>query len=195
MDNKFTDEQLLRCYQKGDSDAFAKLYGRYKNAIYHYFSHQVHITGAAEELHQDVWLRVIKSATGFNQQASFKTWLYTIAHNRLIDYYRTANKQPLHLINNAFSDNDGKTDTQNEISISSQPDVILQQQQLNSALLSAIKSLPEEQREVFLLHEKSSLTLQEIAVITDNSFEGSKSRLRYAVKKLRHSMSQYLELK
>ena len=183
-----TDEQLIHSFQKGDAEAFDELYSRYKNAIYHYFFRQVHTTGMADELHQDVWLSIIKSLSGFHQQSSFKTWLYKIAHNKLIDYYRRSSKQPLHLVTNNLAEDD----SDNFIDQSSAPDEFLQQQQISRALLTAINSLPDEQKEVFLLHEKSNLSLQEIAVITDNSFESTKSRLRYAVKKLRQQMTQYL---
>lgn len=183
-----TDEQLIHSFQKGDAEAFDELYSRYKNAIYHYFFRQVHITGMADELHQDVWLSIIKSSSGFHQQSSFKTWLYKIAHNKLIDYYRRSSKQPLHLVTNNLAEDD----SDNFIDQSSAPDEFLQQQQINRSLITAINSLPDEQKEVFLLHEKSNLSLQEIAVITGNSFESTKSRLRYAVKKLRQHMTQYL---
>ncbi len=189
-----TDEQLLHSYQKGDAEAFNKLYSRYKKAIYHYFFRQVSVMGVADELHQDVWLRIIKSSSAFNQQSSFKTWLYKIAHNRLIDYYRSAGRQPLYLVQNNLAEDDCEADKKRETSISqtSEPDAVLQEQQISKTLLSAIDSLPEEQKEVFLLHEKSGLTLQEIAEISGNSFESTKSRLRYAVKKLRQHMNQYL---
>ncbi|MCU7938768.1 MAG: sigma-70 family RNA polymerase sigma factor [gamma proteobacterium symbiont of Bathyaustriella thionipta] len=194
MAKNLTDEQLIHSYQKGDAEAFDELYSRYKNAVYHYFFRQVHNTSAADELHQDVWLRIIKSSTDFKLQSGFKTWLYKIAHNRLIDYYRRSSRQPLHLVHNTIVDINHEPDNKYDDSVNqpSEPDEILQEQQVNQALLTALNSLPDEQKEVFLLHERSGLTLQEIAIITDNSFESSKSRLRYAVKKLRQHMTQYL---
>lgn len=190
MAKMLTDEQLIHSFIKGDTQAFDDLYSRYKNAVYHYFFRQVHISGAADELHQEVWLRIIKSSCGFNQHSSFKTWLFKIAHNQLIDYYRRSSRQPLHLV----SDNSVEESFENNhsMSSSSEPDNMLQGEQAGRALLSALKLLPDEQKEVFLLYEKSGLSLQEIAVITDNSFESTKSRLRYAVKKLRQHMTQYL---
>ena len=200
MVENVTDEQLIHSYQKGEAEAFNVLYARYKNAIYHYFFRQVHTGSIADELHQDVWLNIIKSASSFSQQSSFKTWLYKIAHNRLIDHYRQSSRQPLHLVQPFTQQEDltekiPETDKQIETTNnqSSGPDEILQEQQTSNALLQGINSLPEEQKEVFLLHEKSALTLQEIALITESSFESTKSRLRYAVKKLRQHMTQYLD--
>jgi len=200
MVENVTDEQLIHSYQKGEAEAFNILYARYKNAIYHYFFRQVHTGSVADELHQDVWLNIIKSSSSFNQQSSFKTWLYKIAHNRLIDHYRQCSRQPLHLVQ-SFAQKEDLTEEIPEIdkqietanNHSSEPDKALQEQQLSNALLRGINSLPEEQKEVFLLHEKSALTLQEIALITESSFESTKSRLRYAVKKLRQHMAQYLD--
>ncbi len=200
MEKSATDEQLIQFYQKGDAEAFEELYARYKSAIYHYFFRQVNSTGTADELHQDVWLNIIKSSAHFTQQSSFKTWLYKIAHNRLIDHYRQSSKQPLYLVKKDTQDDqaDERAETEKTIDASSsqsnEPDMALQKQQISQLLLKAVHALPEEQKEVFLLHEKSGLTLQEIALVTENSFESTKSRLRYAVKKLRHHMKLALTL-
>lgn len=205
MEKNITDEQLIHSYQKGDAKAFEVLYARYKKAIYHYFFRQVNSTGIADELHQDVWLNIIKSSSSFSQQSSFKTWLYKISHNRLIDHYRQSSKQALHLAHSSThsmtkleenrvekESSSSSVETSKDQSI--EPDAMLQEQQVSRAILNAIDLLPEKQKEVFLLHEKSGLKLQEIALITDSSFESTKSRLRYAVKKLRHHMTQYLAI-
>lgn len=209
MVKQLTDEQLIHSYQKGDAEAFEVLYGRYKNPIYHYFFRQVQAPATADELHQDVWLNIIKSSSGFSQQSSFKTWLYKIAHNRLIDHYRQNSRQALYLVSSETQhpdhskdiikdivENISETDKPIETQArqSHEPEKALQEQQICKMLLDGISALPEEQKEVFLLHEKSGLTLQEIALITDNSFESTKSRLRYAIKKLRHHMNLALTL-
>jgi RNA polymerase sigma-70 factor (ECF subfamily) len=196
MVENVTDEQLIHAYQTGEAEAFETLYARYKNAIYHYFFRQVHSSSIADELHQDVWLNIIKSSSGFTELSSFKTWLYRIAHNRLIDHYRQNSKQPLYLVKPINEQEVEIAEKDKPIEIpgnhSDEPETTLQEQQISDALLKGIDDLPEEQKEVFLLHEKSNMTLHEIALITDNSFESTKSRLRYAVKKLRQHMLQYL---
>ncbi len=213
MVKQLTDEQLIHSYQKGNAEAFEELYGRYKNAIYHYFFRQVQTPATADELHQDVWLNIIKSSSDFSQQSSFKTWLYKIAHNRLIDHYRQNSRQALYLVRSETQHPDHNKDIVEDIiedivenisetdkpietqaRQSHEPEKALQEQQISQMLLDGISALPEEQKEVFLLHEKSGLTLQEIALITDNSFESTKSRLRYAIKKLRHHMNLALTL-
>lgn len=192
MANSASDEQLIQWYNKGNTEAFETLYRRHKNAIYHYFYRQVQSASIADELHQDVWLNIIKSSSRFGQQSSFKTWLYRIAHNRLVDHYRQNGKQPLQLTQEDTSNH--KQEIKDESNITA-PDNNLQQEQINSAVIEGIEQLPREQKEVFLLHERSELTLEEIASITNSSYESTKSRLRYAVKKLRQHLAQALEIK
>ncbi len=192
MSDPVTDEQLVRWYNKGNIDAFEQLYARYKNAIYQYLFRQVESDGVADELHQDVWLKVIKSSSQFNQQSSFKTWLFKIAHNRLVDYYRQTNKQTLNLVQKTSVDKELKQDIGIEINLKDEPEMAMQTQQLKITILDAIASLPAEQKEVFLLHENSGLTVETIAHITHNSYESTKSRLRYAIKKLRQFLQQHV---
>lgn len=204
MLNNVTDEQLIHSYQKGENEAFETLYRRYKKAIYHYFFRQVHSISIADELHQDVWLNIIKSSSAFKQESSsafkqessFKTWLYTVAHNRLIDHYRQNTRQALSLVQTFNQPDDSSEESSQAIEAvnnhADAPEETLQEQQIRHALIQRVKTLPEEQKEVFLLHENSGLTLQEIALVTNSSFESTKSRLRYAVKKLRLHMAQYL---
>lgn len=183
-----TNEQLITAYQEGDFEAFEELYRRHKNALYRYFYRQVKNAAIAEELHQDVWMRIVKTSAVFNQQSLFTTWLFKIAHNRLIDYFRS-NKH-----NTEQRAQEGNDDIINNLSSepNQRPDNQLNEQQIAARVLQAVDELPEEQRETFLLHEHSGLSLKEIANITQVSFESSKSRLRYAVKKLRGQLRNLL---
>lgn len=189
MANSASDEQLIQWYQNGNADAFETLYTRYKTAIYHYFYRQVQSSAIADELHQDVWLKIIRTSSSFNQRSTFKTWLYKIAHHRLIDHYRQAGKHHLHLVNNNLDDSELENETEDA---NPGPEACLQKQQLDTALLNGIEQLPKEQKEVFILYESRNLTVEEIANITDSSYESTKSRLRYAVKKLRQHLTHYL---
>ncbi len=187
-----TDEQLIKQYARGNHRAFESLYGRYKKQIYHYCFRQLGSKAIADELHQDIWLKIIKSAAQFKQQSSFKTWLYSIAHNTLMDYFRSEKKRiKLKLLETDNTNNNKLTDSINSQE-QHQPDKALHDRQLQQLLLDAIDQLPGEQKEVFLLHEKSGLSLKDIARITQSSFETTKSRLRYASKKLRQHLAQHL---
>ncbi|WP_198266257.1 sigma-70 family RNA polymerase sigma factor [sulfur-oxidizing endosymbiont of Gigantopelta aegis] len=192
MTDEQTDEQLIHAYQQGNVAAFEILYLRYKNAIYHYLFRQTQSTSSADELHQDVWLNLIKSRSRFKQDASFKTWLYTIARNRLLDHYRQSKHQALHLVRSLADTENAEAELDKAIEKSGTsvetPDNTLQTEQLQQRLLQGIDDLPHEQREVFLLHEKNGLSLADIAQVTDSSYESVKSRLRYAIKKLRQHL-------
>ena len=175
-----TDEQLIILYQQGDIEAFDVLYQRHKNALYRYFFRQVKNTAIADELHQDVWMKIVKSSTLFNQQSLFTTWLFKIAHHRLIDYYRSNKNHAVQL-----DDDQEVYEMVLNLDHNNQPEQALENKQITATVLQAVDELPAEQKETFLLYEHSGLSLKEIAEITQVSFESSKSRLRYAVKKLR----------
>lgn len=185
MRQSTSDEQLMQNYCNGDNKAFEILYSRYKNSIYHYFYRQVETSAIADELHQDVWLKIIKSSSQFSEQSSLKTWLFTIAHNRLVDYYR--HKQVIVAENKQSSpvEQIEQEHFENNFNPVEDPGYTLHASQLKELLSNAIANLPREQKDVFILYEQSGLSLKDIAYITGNSFESTKSRLRYAVKKLR----------
>ena len=179
---------MLR-YRDGDARAFEALYARHKGALYRYFLRQ---TGSAigEELFQDVWMNVIRTRERYEARAKFSTWLYRLAHNRLIDHYRrTAARVPVSY----------DSDT-NETLLESvpdqpfrEPDSELERRRLAQRLLAALAALPEAQREVFLLREEGGLSLEEIAAVTDSNLEAAKSRLRYALAKLRLELASVFE--
>ncbi len=181
-----TDEQLILLYQGGDAEAFEQLYLRHKNALYRYFFRQLQNTAIADELHQDVWMRIIKSSAPFNQQSLFTTWLFKIAHNRLIDYYRSHKNQ---LLTEILAD---ESEKKSILSENHSPDKLLEEKQLAKKVLQIVDELPSEQKEVFLLYEHSGLSVKEVAAVTQVSFESCKSRLRYAIKKLRTQLSDLL---
>ncbi len=190
-----TDEQLITSYQQGDVESFEILYQRHKNALYRYFYRQLQNSAIADELHQDVWMKIIKSSSPFNHQSLFTTWIFKIAHHRLIDYYRHNKNQVLQIVDEQLSLEVGMDveSGQNEgANQSLQPDKLVEQKQMHKQIILAVDSLPSEQKETFLLYELSGLSLKEIAKITEVSFENSKSRLRYALKKLRLQLRDLL---
>jgi len=138
--------------------------------------------GEAEELFQDVWMRVIEAAARYTPQAKFTTWLYTIAHHRLVDHWRA---KGLVLV----SIDDEETAAPEPVAApSSEPHRIVEAQQTLERLSAAIAALPLAQREAFLLHHEGDLTAAEIAAATGTNEEAAKSRLRYAMNKLREAM-------
>src|SRR5258706_8285412 len=83
-----SDEELMLAYAGGDAGAFEALYAKHKGALFRFVLRSMKARGEAEEVFQDVWMRVIEARTRYTPTAKFTTWLYTIAHHRLVDHWR-----------------------------------------------------------------------------------------------------------
>jgi RNA polymerase sigma-70 factor (ECF subfamily) len=177
-----TDEQLMLAYAGGDAGAFEALYSKHKGPVFRYVLRSVKGRAEAEELFQDVWMRVIEAAARYTPQAKFTTWLYTIAHHRLVDHWRA---KGLVLVS---IDDDATSAPEPVAAPSSEPHRIVEAQQTLERLSAAIAALPLAQREAFLLHHEGDLTAAEIAAATGTHEEAAKSRLRYAMNKLKDAL-------
>ena len=171
----------MMSYGAGDADAFEILYQRYKTPLYRFVLRQCG-QQFVDELFQDIWLKVIKSCSHYQVKASFKTWLYHLARNRIIDQYRKNNIRPV-------DNNAEKLDSVVSTNVVS-PEKNLQRQTQYEVLLDAIAELPADQKEAFLLREEAGLSIEQIADTCGVNFETAKSRLRYAVKKLRQKLGE-----
>lgn len=177
-----SDEQLMLAFSQSDSSvAFDELYARHKDAVYRYYLHNVSNESISQELFQDLWFKVINNKKKYQVKAQFTTWLYTLAHHRLVDWYRRNG-----LENKAFVENDDATQELGHIDWN--PEDELQSKRLSIKLKKAIAQLPHEQREVFILHQESALSLPQIAEMLQTGLEKIKSRYRYSIKKLRNSL-------
>jgi RNA polymerase sigma-70 factor (ECF subfamily) len=177
------DEELMLRYGGGDAGAFETLYERHRGPLYRFLLRQVNDTAAAEELFQDVWMRVIDARGRYQARAQFSSWLYAIAHNRLMDFYRASGKAKR-------LDLDESEAALGELPAGDPPaELLLERKRSAQRLLAALASLPEAQREAFLLQQEGELSVEEIARTTGVSRETAKSRLRYALSKLRASLA------
>ncbi len=174
-----SDEQLMQAYQQGDHAAFDALYDRYRGDVYRFLLRQFD-TAIAEEIYQEVWIKVINAREGYAATARFRTWLYTIVHNHLRDHWRRQQAR----LSEVQSDEARNTEPVDHIN----PETVTNDQQAVAALHEGIKLLPLEQRQAFLLKAGSGLSVQEIAEVTGSSKESTKSRLRYAMSKLRQHL-------
>jgi RNA polymerase sigma factor (sigma-70 family) len=171
------DEQLMLAYRDGDTGAFDTLYARHRGRLYRFVLRSVKSWPIGEELFQEIWLRVIEARGRYSPQARFTTWLYTIAHNHLVDHWR---KRGLTLVALEGDDTPGA---------SPDPADQAQARQSLERFAAALQALPPLQREAFLLHEESELSVAEIAAATGTNEEAAKSRLRYAMAKLKAAMN------
>lgn len=184
MDEGATDTELMQRYAAGDAKAFELLYARHKAPLYRYLKRMCHEGEAANDLFQEVWSKVIVSRTRYEVRAQFNTYLYRIAHNACIDYFRRQGKQPVNVDDEAVITNMPDQDV-------TRPEAQVAFGETQQAFRSALATLPPEQRDAFLLYEESGLSVEEIGRVTDVSMETAKSRLRYAVAKLRAALKHY----
>jgi RNA polymerase sigma-70 factor (ECF subfamily) len=176
-----SDESLMLAYAAGDAAAFERLYHRHRGKLYRFLARQLRGNGAlADEMFQDVWQRVIAARQGWKPEAMFSTWLYRIAHNRLADHWRALQHRPP-----APEDADQRTE---RVPDPDTPERQLSEFEERRRLHLALEELPEEQREVILLRLEQDLSLEEIGEITGVGRETVKSRLRYAMDKLRQRL-------
>jgi RNA polymerase sigma-70 factor (ECF subfamily) len=138
----------------------------------------------ANDLFQEVWSRVIVNRARYEPRAKFRTFLFTLAHNCFIDHCRRTKARPFGL---GIDDADAADLL--PAAEETQPDSVMVREEASCRYRAALASLPAEQRDVYLLHEESDLSLEEIARVTGVGAETAKSRLRYAVSKLKAALS------
>ena len=190
MTDEDSDEALMLRYQAGDAAAFDELYARHRGALFRFITRQCRVRERAEEIFQDVWMSLIQAAGRYRVEAQFRTWLYTLAHNKLMDYFRGNARAEAVLVE--VKDENGEMEALDGVANRTQePQVQAEARQQGSAILRLLAALPAPQREAFLLHEESGLSVEEIAQTTGVSFEAAKSRLRYAVAKLRDGLAEH----
>ncbi len=181
------DEELMTAYAGGEVEAFALLYERHKGGLYRYLLRQCRNAAEAQELFQEVWLSVVRARERYQVRARFRTYLYHLARNRLIDHYRRRAHNPTsgRLVESLDSD---KAEGENAGAMAVDapaPEELLHGKRLGARLLQALAALPAAQREAFLLREEAGLSVEEIGELTGVGSETAKSRLRYALAKLR----------
>lgn len=191
-----TNEALMLRFAQGDAPAFETLYSRHKGPLFRYFQRQSD-AAHAQELFQEVWMRVIKARGRYTVDAKFTTWLYRIAHNRLVDHYRACGRrmeQSLDQLQNDSSSEDSSAPTHQHLladAPSARPDETAFRQQQLASFTAALAALPAAQREAFILREDGGLSLDEIAQTTGVGRETAKSRLRYALSRLRKTLEPW----
>ncbi len=192
MGTERSDEELMLAYGHGDFKAFEFIYRRHKGALYRYLLRQCGKADVAEELFQDIWTNLIRARSRYQVRAKFTTYLFRLAHNRVIDHYRRQAHSPIQ------TDRRGNPHGADDaVDVADLPDGDyepienrLHLERVAARLLQLVDELPPAQREAFLLREEAGLSLEEIADVTGVNAETAKSRLRYAVVKLRNALNE-----
>jgi RNA polymerase sigma factor (sigma-70 family) len=195
-----TDDELMGAYARGDASAFERLYVRHQAGLYRFVRRLLGPTLAAQadEVFQDTWLKVVNARTQWTpQDAAFRTWLFTLAHHRVIDIWRRSGREV-----SVSTDDDmpwepeggGSAWSQWPAATSPAPhsDELAFWRRAGERLLHCLDELPLAQRSAFLLHHDDELPLAEVARALEVGFETAKTRLRYAMGKLRVCMGAYL---
>ena len=182
------DTRLMTAFKKGDVKAFELLLARHKKPVFNFCLRMVADRSAAEDALQEVFIKVVKSAKSWERQAKFTTWLYTIARNHCIDALRKASYRKTASLDQSLngSEDDGATlgdRVRDEEGIS--PDRGAESERLRPKLEKALASLPEEQREVFVMREYAGMPFKDIASVVGVPENTVKSRMRYALEHLR----------
>jgi len=194
MTGPAADEVLMLRYKEGDLEAFEILLERYQQPLFTFVFRFCNDYHQSEDLVQEVFLRLIKSAKSYEPKAKFSTYIYTFAHNICVDHFRRGKKrktvslsQPIDIEQDLTLEDTVKDDRAN-------PEKEYRQKSLEKALQEAVSQLPEEQREVFLLREQMNLPFEEIARVVGCLPSTAKSRMRYALQSIRQKLEKRFSL-
>ena len=192
---EMTDEVLMIRFQRGDRSAFTLLVRRHQTSLYNFALRQLRLQSVAEDVVQEAFVRVVQNAGDFKHEARFSTWVYTITRNLCIDQLRKRALRKHASLDEPRKSEEGSGPTLGEQTADSRSSVEREATgtELKERILKAVDSLPDDQREVFLMRELSNLPFKEIAEITGVPENTVKSRMRYALERLQAQLSEYEE--
>ena len=188
-----SDERLMLAFRAGDARAFEVLVRRHRTPVFNFILRFAGQRARAEDVLQETWLKVVRSAPEYEAKAKFTTWLYTIARNLCVDSarkdsYRQASS--LEAPATGAEGNEGRPLCEALPDEGASPERGAYNARVRPLLERALASLPEEQREVFVLREYSGIPFKEIAEVTGVSENTVKSRMRYALEGLRRRLAE-----
>ena len=190
-----SDESLMLRYRDGEVRAFELLVTRHRKPVFNFILRFVRDPAQAEDVTQETFLRLIKGADAYERQAKFTTWLYTIARNLCIDAARRGKHRKAASLDAPLGDDDGSASLLDLVPDGAAGvDRQAQSRELAVRMRTAIEALPDEQREIFLLREVADLQFNEIAAVVGCPENTVKSRMRYALEKLRLELDEYKDL-
>lgn len=176
INSERTDDQLHAAYVAGDQAAFEQLYLRHKGPLYRYIKGQLN-HAAADDVYQETWRKVIDNADRYVAQGKFASYLFSMAHNAVMDWHRTQQR----FVDMADDDRES----------AEAPDQVADTAELREILMRALKRLPIAQRSAWIMQKESGFSHAELAQICGTSTEGIKSRLRYANTQLKQALERY----
>ena len=193
VQNAERDEELMERFRGGDMRAFRELLNRHEVRVYNYFLRSFGQPELSQDLTQEVFLRVVRGRDGFRRDASFATWMWRIVRNLKVDTFRRLRfRRHASLDAPAGNNPEGPSRLDGVADPADQPaDRGTEDQRFARALREAIPQIEEQQREVFLLRQTEGLSFQEIAEVQGVNVNTVKSRMRYALEKLRAALAEF----
>lgn len=182
-----SDEELMLAYGKGDARAFELLYARHKGMVYRLVMRSIADKALAEEIYQEVWLSVVIARKRYRPDAKFMTWVGRIVSNKLIDHFRKSGQWEPYL-----QEAGEELEECAAGPVYHDPEAMTHINRQVARLLFCVDQLPPPQRQVFLMKEEMGLRLDEIAAMMSAGHEAIKSRLRYAMSRLKACMGDLL---
>ncbi len=183
----------MLAFKSGDARAFATLVQRHRGPVYNFILRFVGHRQRAEDVLQETWLKVVRNSSEWQPKAKFTTWVYTIARNLCVDSARKESFRKTDSLDAPVSRDEGDGRSVGELVADEAvqtPDRAAHNVRLRPLIEQALRGLPAEQREVFLLREYQGLGFKEIAEVTGVNENTVKSRMRYALEGLRKRLSE-----
>jgi len=187
------DKGLIQKIAAKDHGAFKALVDRYQSLVINTCYNLLGNRQDTEDVAQEVFFQVYKSAKKFRQEAKISTWLYRIAVNRSLNFIR--DKKRSGWLRNLSSLLEGQRQEVSDVpaSNSDRPDIALEKKERNAVVQRAIDSLPAKQRAAFVLHKYEGLSYQEIAEILQHSLSSVESLIHRAKLNLQKKLIHYLK--
>lgn len=192
MQSNQTDEQLIRGYLNGNDNCFEQLLKRHKNKIFTYIVLTVKDRDVAEDIFQDVFLKVINTMNKgtYNEEGKFIQWVMRIAHNMVMDYFRLGKRMQ-------FLDHPEESDEEQELEVfrllvydEKNAEEKIVSEETADEIRTMIEKLRPEQREVVLMRHYGKMSFKEIAAMTNVNLNTCLGRMRYAILNLKEMMEE-----
>ena len=194
MQSNQTDEQLIRGYLNGNDNCFEQLLKRHKNKIFTYIVLTVKQRDVAEDIFQDVFLKVINTMNkgNYNEEGKFIQWAMRIAHNMVMDYFRLGKQ--MQFVDNADNEDEESVDVfRLLVNDEKNAEEKIVSEESAEEIRTMIGKLRDEQREVVLMRHYGKMSFKEIAAMTNVNLNTCLGRMRYAVRSLREMMEEAKE--
>ena len=187
---RISEDELIRRFQNGDTEALNPLVLKYQKKIYNFLYRRVRNRESAEDLCQEVFLKAFKALPNFKGDSTFYSWIYRIAINCSIDFQRQRNRVKVLTFEELSYDAD---DVLRMMSAHPSPEVLTESEELGRIIRKAVQKLPPGQRRVFNLRHRRELAIKEIAALLNRSEGTIKAHLHHAHQRLQGMLLPYLQ--